>query len=271
MFGKLIKHEFKATARRLIPMIILLLGMAFIAGLVLPALSESAFAGKPVFKTLYAIGWTVYGVSYIVVAVVALVLLIERFNSHVLGKEGYLTMTLPVSEHEILWSKMIVLYVWFAVISAVVAFVIAATLRVEPYQLARLAAEVEEFFRSETFFNAFDFILFAVEGLVFTFVAFSTTLLQIYASLMIGQQFGKYKIALAVLFFVVSSSVCSFAGVLTIILLDTSFFPVESLMEFGWRTHYHPFVLAAIAAAAVPGIIFYLITACGMRKHLNLE
>lgn len=271
MFGKLIKHEFKATARRLVPMIILLLGMAFIAGLVLPALSESAFAGKPVFRTLYTIGWIVYGASYVVVAVVALVLLIERFNSHVLGKEGYLTMTLPVSAHEILWSKMIVLYVWFAVISAVVAFVIAATLRVEPYQLARLAADVKEFFRSETFFSVFDFILFAAEGLIFTFVAFSATLLQIYACLMIGQQFGKYKIALAVIFYVISSSACSFIGVLALMLLDTDFISVERLMDFGWKTHYHPFVLAVIAATAVPGIIFYLITAYGMRKRLNLE
>ena len=45
--------------------------------------------------------------------VMSLVVMIQRFYKNVLGDEGYLTLTLPVNVHEILWSKLIVSFVWF--------------------------------------------------------------------------------------------------------------------------------------------------------------
>ena len=48
-----------------------------------------------------------------VLTLMSIVLMVNRFRTNLMGDEGYVTFTLPVSSHQIVWSKIIVSTVWF--------------------------------------------------------------------------------------------------------------------------------------------------------------
>ena len=54
------------------------------------------------------------------VCLMSLVLMVQRFYKNLLGDEGYVMFTLPVSIHQQVWSKLIVSAVWFAATFAMV-------------------------------------------------------------------------------------------------------------------------------------------------------
>ena len=114
MLGKLLKHEFRATGRIMLPLIGAELLLSVLAGLSvrgLDRIQNMNFLGVTYVMTLI-----VFFLGLFAVGVVALVLMIQRFYRNLLRDEGYLSMTLPVSVDEHIWSKLIVSFVWFAAV-----------------------------------------------------------------------------------------------------------------------------------------------------------
>ena len=110
MFGKLVKHEFHATARFALPLCGMMLALAVLAGMVLRFwgdLPSGAFstAGNAII--------ILYGMSLFAVSVGIFVILMQRFKQNLFGNEGYLTRTLPVSVHGLLLSKLLVAVCWY--------------------------------------------------------------------------------------------------------------------------------------------------------------
>lgn len=102
MFGKLVKHEFRATAR-IIPFI-------FLVTVVL--------AGVHVVTSIFNLG-TISKISLVLTVLmcfaqvaIAFVLVIWRYYRSMYSNEGYLTHTLPVPPSELLWSKLLVGFAW---------------------------------------------------------------------------------------------------------------------------------------------------------------
>jgi len=269
MLGKLIKHEFKATARRMVPMLLILLGMTFIARFVLPVLGASDYKLVSFF---YYIGLILYVLCFIAVGIVALLMLIERFRTHVLGNEGYSTMTMPVTAHQILWSKIIVFFVWFVVIGTAVTVSILFVEKVDSYQIRETIQQIVEYVTETENVALIHYILYFLESVALTFVTFTGTLLGIFASLMIGQQSAKAKMFVAVLVFIGFNVLFSFAGVFGTLAAEeipVSFW--DRLTTIVVAGKLHPGILALIVISAIPAVIYYFITAAGMKKHLNLE
>ena len=112
MLTKLIKHEFRATARVMWPVF---LGMLVLTGLM--RLSQfilndgNAHWLVQLVGVLMVIGFVL---GLFALALAPLVLTAVRWRDHVLRDEGYLTLTLPVSVHQLLVSKLIVSAVWYA-------------------------------------------------------------------------------------------------------------------------------------------------------------
>lgn len=112
MFGKLVKHEFHATARFALPLCGMMLALAVLAGMVLRFwgdLPSGAFstAGNAII--------ILYGMSLFAVSVGIFVILMQRYKQNFFGDEGYLTRTLPVGEHALLLSKLLVALVWLMI------------------------------------------------------------------------------------------------------------------------------------------------------------
>lgn len=102
MLGKLIKNEFKSTARRVawiyavggVTLLMLLLGYA----------TEKVWLGALASLVLMIVGFIVLIVTFVAIA--------TQYNRSMFGAEGYLTFTLPVSSNQLLASKVIVSSVW---------------------------------------------------------------------------------------------------------------------------------------------------------------
>ena len=102
MLSKLIKHEFRATSRIMWPVF---LGMLALTALM--RFSQLLLNGEHIPWLLQLIG-VLLVIGFVMglgaLAFAPLVLSAVRWRDHVLKDEGYLTLTLPVSVHELLAS-----------------------------------------------------------------------------------------------------------------------------------------------------------------------
>lgn len=110
MLGKLLKYEFKYSARML-PIVYLAVAVAYLFGLLAKAIDLAPLRFSA--SLLLAVG----GVAAIVITFLTVIL---RYFKGLFGAEGYLSQTLPVSKGSLIASKVIASYLWM-LISAVVA------------------------------------------------------------------------------------------------------------------------------------------------------
>ena len=112
MLGKLMKHEFRATARIMLPVMGAMVALALLANLSIRGLAGN-LSDVPMLRILFVLIIIFFGVAVVATAVMSLVIMVSRFYRNLLKDEGYLMFTLPVSVHELIWSKLIVSLVWF--------------------------------------------------------------------------------------------------------------------------------------------------------------
>ncbi|MBQ9458877.1 MAG: ABC transporter permease [Oscillospiraceae bacterium] len=113
MLGKLMKHEFRATGRIGAPLCGIMLALSVIAGMVIRFMDEGGKYGW--LDRMGSIFVTLYGMSIFAVGIGIFIVLMQHFKRNLLGDEGYLMRTLPVSIHELLLSKLFVALAWYLV------------------------------------------------------------------------------------------------------------------------------------------------------------
>lgn len=109
MLKQLLKYEFKATKG--------LYGALYLALIVLSvALGVSSrselFVPNEGVQKLLVVLVIVYGATILAIAVLCFVNTVQRFYQNLLGREGYLMHTLPVTESQLILSKLITSMVW---------------------------------------------------------------------------------------------------------------------------------------------------------------
>lgn len=102
MLGKLIKNEIKHSARYTVSVYLAVIAISCIMGLSL--LSSSGFLGVVSCAALFIAG--------IVAIIVTLTSVIKNFYDSLFSRQGYLTLTLPVSCRALLASKLTVSFIW---------------------------------------------------------------------------------------------------------------------------------------------------------------
>lgn len=124
MLGKMLKYDIKAMSRTFIPFYIAILVMS---------LFNTIFMR---FEKIYAMfgGLTIFACLFIGLGVAATVMIITRFYHSVLGDEGYLTNTLPVSVDTILFSKLFAAMFWL-IISGIVTILSFVVLMMGPVNM----------------------------------------------------------------------------------------------------------------------------------------
>jgi len=132
MFGKLVKHEFRATAR-IIPFVFLV--TIFLA-------LVHVLTGRLNLGALSKISLVLTVLMCFAQIPITFALLIWRYYKNMYSNEAYLTQTLPVPPSQLLWSKLLVGYVWAAasyLVAAAVGFGVAAA------DLFKTSAEFRDF------------------------------------------------------------------------------------------------------------------------------
>lgn len=104
MLRKLFKYEFGATGRIFLPMYGALLAMSLVARVFYTSNLHSEIANVLITMLLVMLFTAVW--------VVTLVIIVRRFWSNLLGREGYLMNVLPVGTWEHVFAKMVTSGVW---------------------------------------------------------------------------------------------------------------------------------------------------------------
>jgi len=118
MLTKLIKYEFKATARTLVwiylaYIVVAVLNIAFNSSLFDADAAGAAIESNSPGLALFAgILLFLFFAGFIVIAIVTFVVIIVRFWRNMMGDEGYLSHTLPVSREQHIVAKLVVAFVW---------------------------------------------------------------------------------------------------------------------------------------------------------------
>ena len=213
MLSKLIKHEFRATSRIMWPVF---LGMLALTALM--RFSQLLLNGGHIPWLLQLIGVLLvigFVMGLFALAFAPLVLSACRWRDHVLKSEGYLTLTLPVSVHQLLASKLIVAAVWYA--AAFVIGLLALLIAVSGWSSFQyIPAVFSDFF---TVFFQMDAalrghaLLILLELLGNFVFAVSAASLVVYAAYSIGYSFNKHKELWTVILILVFFELAQFTAI----------------------------------------------------------
>ena len=110
MLKQLLKYEFKATKRLYFGLYLALALLSVVLGVTFR--QEHALAHSTSFQNLEVILMIVYVSVILAIAVLCFVNTIQRFYQNLLGREGYLMHTLPVTETQLILSKLLTSMVW---------------------------------------------------------------------------------------------------------------------------------------------------------------
>ena len=271
MLRKLLKHEFRATGRIMLPMYLILLVTALGSNLA----GRKMLDGPDILNTLGVLIVMAFGFAICGVLLMSFVLMIQRFYKNLLQDEGYLMFTLPVSVHQHIWSKVIVSSVWFI---ATVLAIIAASLIVafqggflrELLDVFRWFFEGLEKLKISEALNGTVYLLEFAVLMFLSLVAFS---LQFYAALAAGHSRANHKMLWSVVWFFGFQFALQFLGSLLFISLDRLGIP--NFLNLNWdvapAVAIHMGLLFMIGCVIVYGAIFYAVTTFFLKKHLNLE
>ena len=277
MLGKLMKHEFRATARIMLPVMGAMVALALLANLSIRGLAGN-LSDVPMLRILFVLIIIFFGVAVVATAVMSLVIMVSRFYRNLLKDEGYLMFTLPVSVHELIWSKLIVSLVWFLGTGLLIFLVMA--LMALNLSHTNLKMILEQFPSWSEILGWLDetgirgqVITFLVQAVLGTLIGIFAACLHFYASMALGHMFSKDKVLLSIVFFVGISFAFNLMemgyGFVGFGLSDLENLEMSNGREglaFVSTVIWHGIGLSAVQAA-----VMYLATYLGLKKGLNLE
>lgn len=260
MLGKLMKYEIKATARTFFPLYGAILVMSFVVRMmfIVPRAGTLLTLIPPL---------VLFGL-FVALAVLSILMIVQRFNKNLLSDEGYLMFTLPVSVHSLIFSKLLTSMMWVAIsclISIPAFFIIMMD--------AQVAQGFGDLFRElPRIFGLVsgDYWLFLILFILACFAQLVGFIMTVYASLSVGQlpMFQKYRGIMAfVAFFIINTvnSVAAF-GCSVVAMVTGNFAQVpQTMMQMN----------LTMGATILYNILFagllYWGTSYLLTKHLNLE
>jgi hypothetical protein len=277
MLGKLMKHEFRATARIMLPVMGAMVALALLANLSIRGLAGN-LSDVPMLRILFVLIIIFFSVAVVATAVMALVIMVSRFYRNLLKDEGYLMFTLPVSVHELIWSKLIVSLVWFLATGLLIFLVMA--LMALNLSHTNLQMILEQFPSWSEILRWLDeagvrgqVITFLVQIVLGTLIGIFAVCLHFYGAMALGHMFSKDKVLLSIVFFVGISFAFNLMemgyGIVGFGLSDLENMELSNNREglgFLSTVIWHGIGLSAVQAA-----VMYLATFLGLKKGLNLE
>lgn len=273
MLGKLLKYEFRATGRSMLPVLGVMTLLVALANVSVRVLDKNiggflaVLFGLIIFATVIAV---------IAAEIMPIVVMVTRFYRNLLGGEGYLMHTLPASVHSLVWSKLIVSCVWMLLTNLVI-FLLGglSALHLGDLSLGQImagfpsSAEIRAALE-QMGVGGGDVTLLLVEMALIVVLVQLVTCLHFYAAMSLGHMFTRHKGLFSVLFFLgfsyLFSAIFSSFGVSQ--LSNEVFGTVETALD---SIRLAQFILGeSIGATLIQGMVFYIATVLGLKKGLNL-
>ena len=199
MFWNLVRYEFKNVNKWFLALYAAVLALSVIIGIQGSSLSSTYYQDKGVVMLVFLS--LVFGGLVITLSISTLILIIQRFKGSVYDRRGYLTLTLPVSEHQILSAKLLGAFVWS--LASTVVFLFSLYIIISMIQPDAFLSSFAEYMLK----NYTDNFWLALISYIFNTLA---GILCIYLSISIGQLFNEYRTALAVVAYIAIQIVLGF-------------------------------------------------------------
>ena len=255
MFWNLVRYEFKNVNKWYLALYAAVLVLSVPIGMQGHYYNYVSFKdSQPVLLFFLAL---VFGGLMITLGISTIFLIIKRFKGSVYDRQGYLTLTLPVSEHHIITAKLVGAFIWSILSSTVLAlsaFIIVTITVPEWISNSELIPLVGTFLPQLSLMGV-SFLLNTISGI-----------LCIYLAISIGQLFNEYRTALAVAAYIGIQIVIGFIEVF--FNTSTNFY-VNSLA--GFNDNFYMGAGISIVEELIFIAIFYLGTYYILRNKVNLQ
>ena len=259
MLGKLIKHEFRATRRVMLPLMALVLLLSVFAGFASRGLEDMSGINDIQFmRTLYFIILFSFFLSLFAVCVVTFVLMIQRFYLSLLHDEGYLSLTLPVSVDEHILSRLIVSVVWFFAVALLCMTTLLVELSIGTPEFSgfgEMLRDLPELLKIDEVPQIMG------EGLVVAFAGLCALCLQCYCAMAIGCSADDHKLLLSF----VSYFILGFGTSI----ISTNLFAMSGAL-LNSDEGFHLYLWLTALVQAVYAVIFYFAARWFLKNKLNL-
>ncbi len=255
MFWNLVRYEFKNVNKWYLALYAAVLVLSVPIGMQGHYYNYVSFKdSQPVLLFFLAL---VFGGLMITLGISTIFLIIKRFKGSVYDRQGYLTLTLPVSEHHIITAKLVGAFIWSILSSTVLAlsaFIIVTITVPEWISNSELIPLVGTFLPQ-----------LSLVGLSFLLSTISE-ILCIYLAISIGQLFNEYRTALAVVAYIGIKIVIGF---IELFFNTSTNFYVNSLA--GFNDNFYMGAGISIVEELIFIAIFYLGTYYILRNKVNLQ
>lgn len=273
MLRKLLKYEFKATGRVMLPVLLALLA---VSGLLNICVRVTEHSEGTVISFVTGMLAFLYVMAILAIGVVALVALVYRFYKNLLSDEGYLMFTLPVSVHSLVWAKLITAIVWLiaAFLDIVLSlFVLAAPLRLGwGIEFVQFIGQVFDELAAVGI-NGLEIAAFALELLLIVILGIIGSCLVFYTALSLGHSFSNHKMLLSVGFYFAIGFVTQIVVVMLLIGLGTTLDGTEFNYVYTLRSALnlgHATLLGICLSTLLYDAVLYFATTFMLKRRLNL-
>lgn len=267
MLRKLLKHEFRATGRVMLPMYLIMLIIALCGNFAVRVIDGGGNNYLRIFSVIILVAFFVMIIGLIIMS---LCMMVQRFAKNLMGDEGYIMFTLPVSVHRHIFSKIIVSVVWFVATTLIIALAcLFISFRADFIQ--SIIDFVIALFEGITRYYALKGGAMIVEITAAVIVSLAAFCLQVYAAISIGYGFSNHKVLLSIASIVVMQIVMwmLMSGIIQIIGITALNRWISA--GFNIMTGFHITMWSNIAFQLLHGAVYYAITAVSLKKRLNLE
>lgn len=287
MLKQLLKYEFKATKSLYFGLYLALALLSVVLGVSFR--QENARAHSTSFQNLEVILMVLYLSVIFAIAVLCFVSTVQRFYKNLLGREGYLMHTLPVTETQLILSKLLTSMVW-VLCSGLVGIVCITGM----VSIGVLDAEVLGTVDWDSWKQLWG-MLYGELGTKFWLVMFWTILINlarlaslilcVYAACMIAHQFKKQTMVAGILAFIgmniVENQIDKLLGMNDVTLFVGVNYMLADVSDVsGWTPVMHylttafgqgaGYLFCFVFTAAIAAVYFCL-TRWLMKNKLNLE
>jgi len=243
MFWNLVRYEFKNVNKWYLALYGAVLALSVLIGAQASSLKSIDTPNQQMIMLVFL--GLVFGGLLITLSISTLILIIRRFKGSVYDRQGYLTLTLPVSEHQIILAKLLGAFIWSLASSLV--FILSIYII-----LVLTGANFLDIFSLEYLFKFYmDSFWLSVISFILSTVA---SILCIYLAISIGQLFNEYRTALAVLAYIVIQTILGFVGLNLRIDID-----------YNWMISFE------IVKDLILSVAFYLGTYYILKNKVNLQ
>lgn len=257
MFSKLLKYEFQSIGKwYLLTNLVMIIASTLLGFAVKPTIEQYSPSSDTYVRndpySLFLVVITLILIGLVFFSIFAtLFIIVRRFYTNVYGKQGYLTLTLPVSSYQIIFSKLLAAVIWQIFNYAIIGFsiILFLTTALGLGKTLSVLPQVIEFLK----LDHSDILLYLFSNLLGLF----SSVLVIYLAISIGQLFSDRRGLLAFVFY---------------LLINFVFFIIGLLIGYHqFDDNFTHTLLVGLITDIVISIISYFATNYIMTHKLNIQ